>query len=108
MTAYKVTTPNGEVITRNSKRNYTHAAFVILENGDYSYVGFAGSYDLAIKAAKHSIFWGFAAGRKGLKAIRHRDPEAYARGMARLAENEIKALKLIPAAIEVTVEGGVA
>lgn len=45
---------NGQTISRNTSKNLTHAFQANFESefGSYSYTGFAGSEELAIKSAK--------------------------------------------------------
>lgn len=57
---YTATAPNGETITRNSKRVYTHAVLAnFTTNGvnedRWGYMGFSGSKALAEKVLESSI-----------------------------------------------------
>ena len=47
---YSATFSNGTTISKNSKRNYTHA--YIIKNQWNTFTGFAGSEELAKKAAR--------------------------------------------------------
>ena len=56
MNTYAVELPNGKIVTRNSKKDYTHAVVIrVVDGGEFRYfdvLSFASSEDLAEKAGR--------------------------------------------------------
>ena len=55
MTTYTATAPNGLVIAQTGKATFTHASFLVANNGETSFVGFAKSAAAADKTAAQII-----------------------------------------------------
>lgn len=101
MNTYTATAPNGEVFTRTTKSNYTHAALVLEADGTYTLAGFSTNADLALKAAKREINWLTSLMANDLKAFRFSDRDRYAKGMERIAAARIENAKRTPLVVEV-------
>ena len=101
MNFYKVETPNGDVFTRNSKKEYTFAAFIEESNGLYTFVGFSSTKDLAIKAAKQQINWLIPIWKKDAEYLKYKNPERYLEIKANIVEEIEFAANRNPIAIQV-------
>ena len=55
MTTYTATAPNGLVISKSGKATFTHASFLVANNGETVFVGFAKSANAADNTAATQI-----------------------------------------------------